>query len=96
MAPAGGGNLTALHCMLKQFDKNRILPVVLCYHQNKYTASLEEIAGVKVHYLPHTGLLKPLKVPATPFRFLNILLLQLAIARHYFIDEVPWCVIPGG
>lgn len=88
-APEGGGNLVALYEMLKQFDQEQIELVVLCYHKNQYTKTLEDIRGVKVYYLEDVSMIQPLKIPSTKFRLLNIVLLQLNIFKQYFFDDVP-------
>jgi glycosyltransferase involved in cell wall biosynthesis len=47
----GGGSLIALYEMLRNIDATKIEPIVLCYYNNKYTATLEELEHCKIFYI---------------------------------------------
>lgn len=85
---AGGGSLTALYEMLRNINPAKIEPVVLCYYNNKYTATLEKLEHCRVFYIePGTT---AINVTRDFGKLLHLLIYQLKILNVYFVKDRPF------
>lgn len=83
----GGGSLIALYEVLKRLDRQKIIPMVLCFYQNRFSAMLETIPGCKVIYINTNTVKYDVKDLRKRNRFCAIILLQLNALKQMILPN---------